>query len=118
MAPAQPAPPSQTLRNYIGQGFSIQVPENFRAERTSVAGSLFSVRFVGDRNDCIVQVDVFDASQQRDLRKIVEENRPRYRAAEAVPVRLSGQEAYYLDYTPAPQVQGRAYFLLGNMRLY
>lgn len=116
--PAQPAPPSQTLRNYLGQGFSIQVPENFRAERTSVAGSLFSVRFVGDRNDCIVQVDAFDASQQRDLRKIVEENRPRYRAAEARPVRLSGQEAYYLEYTPAAQVQGRAYFLLGNKRLY
>ncbi len=117
-APAQPAPPSQTLRNYMGNGFSIQVPENFRAERASVPTSLFSVRFVGDRNDCIIQVDVFDASQQQDLRKIVEENRPRYRAAEAVSVRISGSEAYYLDYAPAAQVQGRAYFLLANKRLY
>ncbi len=116
--PAQPSPPSQTFRNYIGQGFSIQVPDNFRAERTSVPTSLFSVRFVGDRNDCIIQVDVFDASQQQDLRKIVEENRPRYRAAEAVPVRLAGQEGYYLEYTPAAQVQGRAYFTLANKRLY
>lgn len=116
--PAQPSPPSQTLRNYVGQGFTIQVPENFRAERTSVPASLFSVRFVGDRNDCIIQVDVFDASQQRDLRKIVEENRPRYRAAEAVPVRLSGQEAYYLEYAAAAQVQGRAYFVLADKRLY
>lgn len=116
--PAQPAPPSQTLRMYQGQGFRIEVPENFRAERTSVPSSLFSVRFVGDRNDCIIQVDVFDASQQQDLRKIVEENRPRYRAAEAVPVRLAGQEAYYLEYAAAAQVQGRAYFLLSQKRLY
>ncbi|MCS6965770.1 MAG: hypothetical protein NZ473_03270 [Candidatus Kapabacteria bacterium] len=117
-APTQPAPPSQTLRNYVGQGFSIQIPENFRAERTSVPTSLFSVRFVGDRNDCIVQVDVFDASQQQDLRKIVEENRPRYRASESIPVRLSGLEAYYLEYAPAAQIQGRAYFVLAHKRLY
>jgi len=116
--PAQPEPPSQTLRNYAGQGFLIQVPENFRAERTSVPSSLFSVRFVGARNDCIIQVDVFDASQQQDLRKIVEENRPRYRATQAIPTRLGGQQAYYLEYAPAAQVSGRAYFTLAQKRLY
>jgi hypothetical protein len=94
------------------------VPENFRAERSSVPSSLFSVRFVGARNDCIIQVDVFDASQQQDLRKIIEENRPRYRAAQAIPARLGGQQAYYLEYTPAAQVSGRAYFTLAQKRLY
>jgi hypothetical protein len=117
-APAAPAPPSQTLRNYVGQGFSIQVPENFRAERISVPSALFSVRFVGDRNDCIIQVDVFDASQQRNLEKIVEENRPRYRATRSVQTTLGGVTAYYLEYQPAAQVDGRAYFALVGNRLF
>lgn len=96
---AEPQPPSATTRTITGTGFSIAVPDNFKGERGSVPGTMYSVNYVGDRLDCSIQVDVFDASKQSNLEKIVEDNKARYKAASANATTLGGVERYSIAYS-------------------
>lgn len=114
----EPAPPSETMRSISGNGFSISVPDNFTGTRTSVKGTLASANYVGDRLDCSIQVDVFDASKQKNLDKIVNDNKARYKATNANATTVSGVKAYSINYSFAKDVSSRVYFAIKNDKMF
>jgi hypothetical protein len=115
---SEPAPPSATLRTVNGTGFSISVPDNFSGKRTQNQGTLYSSSYQGDRLDCTIQVDVFDASKQNKLAKIVEDNKSKYRATSAEKTTLGGVDAYFMNYSFVKDVQSRVYFAIKGDKMY
>lgn len=115
---AEPQPPSATTRTITGTGFTIAVPDNFQGQRGSVAGTLYSVNYVGDRLDCSIQVDVFDASKQSNLDKIVEDNKARYKATSASATTLGGVKAYSIAYSFRADAGSRAYFAVKDKKMF
>lgn len=116
-APTGPVPPSSTLRMYSGPEFNLQIPENFEAKKASSSG-LSSVSFFGSRLDCTIQVDVFDASKQNNLEKIVAQNKGNYGTNKATATTLGGQKAMYFSTNPRKDIASRAYFLVKGNRMY
>ncbi|MDZ4745010.1 MAG: hypothetical protein SGJ05_03295 [bacterium] len=116
-APSGPVPPSTTLRTYSAPEFTIQIPENFEGKKGSSSG-LSSVSFFGSRLDCIIQVDVFDASKQKDLDKIVAQNKGNYGGNKVTATKLGGEKSYYFSYNPNSKISSRAYFTVKGNRMY
>lgn len=116
-APTGPVPPSSTLRVYSAPEFNIQIPENFEGKKGSSSG-LSSVTFFGSRLDCSIQVDVFDATKQNNLDKIVEQNKRNYGANKVTATTLGGQKSYYFSYNPKGNISSRAYFTVKGNRMY
>ena len=79
---------------------------------------MYSVSFQGDRLDCTIQVDVIDASKQKNLSKIVEDNKKAYGAATASKTTLGGVEAYYMNYSFGGNVQSRVYFAIKGEKMF
>jgi len=115
--PTGPEPPSDTLRTYSAPDFSIEIPQNFEGKKGQSSG-LSSMSFLGSRFDCTIQVDVFDASKQNDLNKIVEQNKARYQGASPVAASINGQKAYSFTYNPAANVAARAYFTVKGNKMF
>jgi len=112
-----PEPPSQTLRTYNAPDFSIEIPENFEGKKGQSSG-LSSMSFLGSRYDCTIQADVFDASKQNNLDKIIDQNKARYQGANPVATSLNGQKAYYFSYSGGAGVSSRAYFVVKGNKMF
>ncbi|MBI2794307.1 MAG: hypothetical protein HYX66_06640 [Ignavibacteria bacterium] len=117
IAPTGPEPPSDTLRPYSSSEFTIQIPQNFEGKNANTAG-LSAINFVGSRLDCNIQIDVFDATKQNKLDKIIEQNKPNYGGGDARSTSLGGTKAYYFSYTPTKTVSSRAYFVIKDKKLF
>ncbi len=115
--PLGPEPPSDTLRFYNAPDFSIEIPQNFEGKKGQSSG-ISSMSFLGSRFDCTIQVDVFDASKQNDLNKIIDQNKARYQGAGQVGTTINGQKAYYFNYNPAANVAARAYFTVKGNKMF
>lgn len=115
--PTGPEPPSDTLRPYSSGNFSIEIPQNFEAKKGQSSG-ISSVSFFGSRYDCAIQVDVFDASKQKNLDKIIEQNKGNYGGGKAVATTLGGQKAFYFSYNPKANISSRAYFTVKGDKMY
>lgn len=113
-------PASANLVPKSGPGYVIMVPDNFNLTKGIARNVISSQNYIGKRRaDCNIQVDVIDASQSKNLKKIVEENRPTYKnSGEPRSINLGGVEAYVFPYQPTGQVKGRVYFALKGDRLY
>ncbi len=117
LAPTGPEPPSDTLRSYSAPDFTIQIPQNFEGKKLS-GGGLSSVNFFGSRLDCNIQVDVFDASKQKNLEKILLQNKPNYGGGNPTGVTLGGVKAAYFSYNPSGTVSSRAYFAVKGDKMF
>ena len=115
--PKGPEPPSDTLRPYSAGEFAIQIPQNFEGKKAQSSG-LSAVNFFGSRYDCNIQVDVFDATKQNKIDRIVEQNKPNYGGQSPKSVTLGGSKAYYFSYNPKPEVSSRAYFAVKDNRMF
>ena len=115
--PAAPEPPSDTLRNYNAPDFTIQIPQNFQGTKGQSSG-LSSMSFAGSRLDCTIQVDVFDASKQKNLDKIADQNKATYSGADPKPSTIGGNRAVYFNYNPNAQVAARAYYTVKGDRMF
>lgn len=113
-------PPSQTLDMRTGDGFIIGVPDNFKAENIGKASNaLRAWSFLGARRgDSFIKIETFDASKQKDLKKIVDENRASFQNASPRQTTLGGQSAYVLDYKPAASVKGRVWFAMKGDKMF
>lgn len=113
---AEPASP--TLKNFPGQGFNIQIPDNFRAEITKANGVLYSRNFTGDRRaDCNIRVDVRDA-KSTSLKKIAEENQAGITGASKLnSTKIGGKEAYFFNYSANKDVKGRIFYVINDNKL-
>ena len=117
LAPTGPEPPSDTLAPYSAKHFAIKIPKNFDGKKVDGTG-LASVNFVGSRLDCNIQVDVFDASKQKNLDKIIDQNKPNYGGQDAKATKLGGKTAKYFSYNPTGNISSRAYFCVNGDKLY
>jgi len=113
-------PASQNLVPKSGPGYVIMVPDNFNLTKGVARNVISSQNYIGKRRaDCNIQVDVIDASQSKNLKKIVDENKPTYKnSSEPRETKLGGVEAYVFSYQPTKDVKGRVYFALKGDRLY
>jgi hypothetical protein len=112
-------PPSQNLVEYKGDGFSIKIPDNFDVRNPKVGGALKSYQYIGERRlDCEIRVDIFDASKQNKLEKIVEDNKSKHQNAEPKPTSIGGTKAYVFEYSPIRNVKSRVYYAIHNNKLY
>ncbi len=112
-------PPSSNLVNYKGDGFIISIPDNFDVRNPKVGGSIKSYQYIGERRlDCDIRIDIFDASKQNKLDKIVEDNKPKHKNTEPIASTISGVKAYYFEYSPIQNVKSRVYYVVNNNRLY
>jgi hypothetical protein len=118
LAPTGPQPPSDTLRSYSASDFTIQIPQNFEGKKLSEGGTLSSVNLFGSRLDCNIRVDVFDASKQKNLEKILAQNKKNYGDKDPVGTKLSGQKAAYFSYNPTATVSSRAYFCVKDDKMF
>lgn len=119
-APAEPFKPSATTVSFKGNGYTMNIPDNFRNTPTKSAGTLTSMKFKGIEGpqDCFIQVDVLDASKQKNIDKIIEQNKKSYNASSATETKIGGQKAYYLNYSLVRDVSSRAYFVVKGDKLY
>ncbi len=117
---AEEPPASETMTLKTGPGYSIQIPDNFSSTRGTAKNAISSLQYIGKRRaDCMIQVDVVDASKTKDLKKIVDENSAAFKNASAASkTSLSGADAYLVNYKPTANVKGRTIFALKNAKLY
>lgn len=112
-------PPSSNLIEYKGEGFAIRIPDNFDVRNPKVGGALKSYQYIGERRlDCDIRIDIFDASKQNKLEKIVEDNKAKHKNTEPRPTSISGEKAYYFEYSPIQNVKSRVYYVVHNNKLY
>lgn len=113
----QADPPSSKLTNYKGDGFTMQVPDNFDVKNPK-SNAIKSYKFEGmRRGDCYILIDVFDASKQNKLDKIVADNKPKYNT-EPKATNISGQKAYVFEYAASAQIQRRVFFAVNGNKLF
>ena len=111
--------PSETLVSKSGSGYSISIPDNFKAVKASAAGSEFSQRYEGDRRvDSYIQVDVIDASKQSNLKKIVEQTTKAIPNKKETSLKIGGNDAVLVEYAASSQIQRRLYYIVKNKKLY
>ncbi len=118
-APADTFKPSPTTISYKGNGYTIDIPDNFRGTPATAKGAISGTKFRGIDGpaDCIIQVDVLDASKQKDLDKIANQNKDVYKTA-PVQTTVGGQKAYYFNYSLRGDAGSRAYFTVKGDKLY
>ncbi len=113
-----PEPPSSTLVSAPGNGYSISIPDNFRAKGVKANGAIGGSVYLGDRLDCTIQVDILDASKQSNLDKITNENKGLFGGSSQKATTLGGVKAYMFSYTPAAGIGRNAYLCVKDNRLY
>ncbi len=113
-----PEAPSANLQNVPGQGYSISIPDNFRAKAVKTAGALAGSQYLGDRLDCTIQVDILDASKQSNLDKIAESNKGMFGGSQQKATTLGGAKAYMFSYSPAAGIGRNAYLCVKDNKLY
>ncbi len=112
-------PPSSNLVEYKGEGFTIKIPDNFDVRNPNVGGAIKSYQYIGERRlDCDIRIDIFDASKQSKLEKIVEDNKAKHKNVEPKRTEIGGQNAYFFEYNPIQNVKSRVYYVIHSNKLY
>ncbi len=118
-APADTFKPSPTVRSYKGNGFTMDIPDNFSGTPASAKGAISATKFkgIGGPADCVIQIDVLDASKQKDIDKIAAQNKDVYKSS-PVQTTIGGQKAYYFNYSLRGDAGSRAYLTIKGDKLY
>ena len=110
--------PSDKVREISGNGYTAEIPENFKSKAGKIAGAIESKKFDNGPVDCFVQFDVFDASKQNDLDKIVETNKAAYKATSSTSTTIGGQKAAVISYAPGKDVNAKVNFVVKGNKMY
>ncbi len=112
-------PPSQNLVSYKGEGFVISIPDNFDTRNPKVGAAIRSYQFIGERRlDSDIRIDIFDASKQKNLEKIVQDNKSKHGDVNPRETTIGGQKAYVFEYSPVPKVKSKVYYTIHNDKLF
>jgi hypothetical protein len=116
---ADPSIPSTTFTEFSNNFLRIYYPDNFETSFPSVKGDTkFSLELKGYRQDCTVRIDVLPAKGVA-VEKVFEQNQGKFpRASKGGETTIAGVKALYLNYTPAPNIGSRAYFLVKDDQVY
>ena len=114
----QAPPPSSNLMTHKADGFTIGYPDNFDYKPGKAAGAMKSYNYIGERRaDCNVQIDVVDA-KGKDVNKVVNEAKGKYKSGEPKTTSLSGKSAFMLNYSFSGDISSRVYWVVNNNKLY
>jgi len=109
--------PSETFSSYDADLLSFTYPDNFNSTNPQKGKNELVVELRGYRQDCSIRFDVFSA-QGLSVDKVFEQNKGKYRARSTGKETIGGEAAHYVSYSPAAQVESRAYFVVKNDRVY
>ncbi len=109
--------PSETFSAGETQYFTYEYPENFNFTNPSKGSFEFSQELRGYRQDCSVRFDVFGA-KGLTVEKVFDQNKGKYRAKSTGKATIGGLPALYVAYSPAAQVESRAYFVVRNDKVF
>lgn len=111
--------PSETLVASTGKGYTISIPDNFKAVSSRAAGAEYSQKYEGLRRvDSYIQVDIIDASKQSNLKKIVEQTTGGIQNKKETSLKLSGEDAILVEYSASSNIQRRLYYVVKDKKLY
>ncbi len=104
-------PPSSSFRTMSGDGFTIDIPDNFNKE----GGLYIGMR----RGDSFIKVTSKEVSEDTNFKKTVEETKKKFRKAGGVKeITLDGHKAYMFAYEPTANVNGEVYFAMKDNTLF
>jgi len=111
--------PSAEWTKYPGEFFEIQYPDNFEYTFPPKKGeTIFSMSIHHKiRQDCAIQIDVLPA-KKLTVAKVFDQNKARFKPKSTNDTKISGLDAKYLTYAPEPKVDGRAYFVVKDDKVY
>lgn len=115
---AGPEPPSATMMNASGNGYTISVPDNFRGKGVKSGNSMGGTEYLGSRRDCTILIDVLDASKQSNLDKIAADNKAGFGGGAASMTQLGGVKAAMFNYSPAAGIGRKVYLAVKGGKLY
>ncbi len=118
--------PDAESKRMGGNGYSMMLPANFKSVKERSASAKQGAKYIGDGDnapkDCYVQVEVFDASKQKDLDKIAAENQKLYKAGSIQNAKLAGLDARKISdersAIKANKVNGTIYFAIKGDNMY
>lgn len=111
-------PPTMNMKNMSGEGFTIGIPDNFAPERVKSPDAIKTYNYMGARRgDCYIRVDLLDGSKQKELKKIVEENKDKYKSTPRS-TKVGGLDAFVMDYKASGTVKGRVWFAKKGEKLF
>lgn len=107
------APPSDEMKQYAGAHFALSYPANFN-QMTASGGKLASVKFIGERVDSYIQVDVNESSN--NLQAHAEHIKGKFGAGKATTI--GGQPGFVFNFKGGANATGRIYLTKAGNKLY
>jgi len=105
-------PPSDTLTTMSGNGYTIQVPKNFKKSQRG-SGTVFD----GERRgDSYIMVDITKATV--GTAKAAAEKQNESIKGVIKSTKIGGETAYYISYSPSGKIARRLYFIVKNNKIY
>jgi len=111
--------PSEKLVNYKGDGFTINISDNFDVKNPKAGGVIKSYQFIGERRaDCDIRIDIIDASKQKSVEEIADQNKSAHGKSNPVTASLGGEKAMVFNFSPVSGVGSRVYYVVKGTRCY
>lgn len=109
--------PSEKFERYENNLLGVSYPNNFNTKFPKTSFE-FTGNFVGLRQDCNFQIDVFP-SKGLSVEKIVEQNKGKYSGLRGTGERqIAGLKGIYLNYSAVKNISSRAYFVVKGEKVY
>ncbi|MEK6756003.1 MAG: hypothetical protein AABZ02_07615 [Bacteroidota bacterium] len=116
--PADPSIPSTESDTFSNDILSISYPNNFEAVVPQPKGEVqFWLQIQGYRKDSNVNIDVRPA-KKLTVEKVVDQNAKFFKPTSKGETTIDGLKAPYLNYSPAKEIESRAYFVVKNDNVY
>lgn len=106
-------PPSKTMKSVSGNGYSIQIPDNFTATPKS-GGTMYA----GERRgDSYVTVTT-SKTTSKNLKGTAERNAKAVGSSKIIKMKIGGKEAYMISYDANAKIHRDIYYVINNGTLY
>jgi hypothetical protein len=110
--------PSEEFDKYDTQYFTLDYPSNFNFTIPNKGNNEFVVELKGERLDCTIRLDIFGANKWT-VEKVFEDNLKKYQSVKSKSeITIDGLKAMFVNYSPANNIDSRAYFIVKNNRVY
>lgn len=105
-------PPSDTLTSMSGDGFTIQVPKNFKKSQRGQG-----IMFDGERRgDSYIMIETTKATVGSSKAAAEKQNETIKGTVKST--KINGETVYYIEYSPTQSIKRRLYFVLKNNKIY
>ena len=110
--------PSTEFKSFVNNLLELSYPGNFDYTFPQPKGEVeFSLELKGYRQDCTVRIDVLPA-KGLTVEKVFEQNSRFFSAISQGEATIGRLKGLYVTYSPAKNIESRAYFLVKNDKVY